>query len=194
MCLELISCAQIFTSFFKCWFCIPKTKATFVIPLIDLCEMIFCGVFISSVLLFQDTWFGHALIIVPAMSIGVCLKLFGVLPFLMFSTQKDDSEHLQQLWPYMVYSFMRILAVSLTFAGFMLQLAFSIYAIQTPEFFEDMRWGLCQNCYKIDQCNAEYLEYRYDQKSKATVDKPILEYEMQTFSEFVHNGVSQSTC
>ena len=129
MCLELCSCVQIFTSFYRCWFCIPKTKATHYLPLLDLFELILCCLLISATLLWQDTWFGHLLIIVPSLTIAVLLKLFGVAPYLLFSTQKSTSDLQQQLWPFMVYSFFRSMALAFLLSGFMLQLAFSVVAI-----------------------------------------------------------------
>jgi len=139
----VLGCWAIFTSWYRCLFCIPLTKAVMVIPLVDLAELIGVGVFISSVLLFQETWFGHALIIVPAMGISSLVKLLGVVPLLLFSTQNVYGPTPIGISPFAIYSVIRFLAINLVFAAFALQAAFSIYAIQSSEFYDDMKWGFC---------------------------------------------------
>jgi hypothetical protein len=91
MCFETISCAFLFTSWLRCCAVFPLEKSIFTIPLADLVQLIVLGVVISAVLLFQDTFFGHLLILAPAMAVATLLKLIGVIPALAYSSQSERS-------------------------------------------------------------------------------------------------------
>lgn len=57
-----------------------------------------------------------------------------------------------------------------------------------------MTWGFCQTCYKKDECYEQYLEYRIDAKKDATIEDPVLEADIASFSDFVHGGITQQEC
>lgn len=129
MCLEIGACLCIFTSFTRCFLCVPLTTGVTLLPLLDLMEFLSSVTFITCVVLFQDTFFGHVVILLPAIALSALIKLVGVIPLLVFSTQSTTTMDRKALSPYVIYTVIRFTALTFCLVSFLLQMAFSIYAI-----------------------------------------------------------------
>ena len=193
MCLELAAVACILTSCFRCFLVFKPVSSIQRMPFLDLAVFLGTGSLIMAAMLFQDTWFGHMMVLLPAICFSEAFKLLFCLPTMLYLTTTDRTKP-RTFVPYAFYYIVRTVGLGVATIGLLAQVVWSIYAINREDFYNDFRWGLCHRCYKETECQQEYQAYVTAELSKSTAEVRITEADLLTWNQYFHKELTQTSC